>query len=38
MEPTAIPKFVCGLKDSGVSPMCVDVGVSFVANIINPSI
>lgn len=27
MEPTAIPKFVCGLKDSGVSIVCVDVGV-----------
>lgn len=27
MEPTAIPKFVCGLKDSGVLMVCVDVGV-----------
>lgn len=29
MEPTAIPKFVFGLKDWGVSPVCVcvDVGV-----------
>lgn len=27
MEPTAIPKFVCGLKDSGVSMVCVGVGV-----------
>lgn len=23
MEPTDIPKFVCGLKDSGVSMVCV---------------
>lgn len=27
MEPTAIPKFTCGLKDSGVSMVCVGVGV-----------
>lgn len=30
MEPTAIPKFMCGLKDSGVSMVCVDVGVFFL--------
>lgn len=29
MEPTAIPKFVCGLKDSGVL-VCVDVVVFFL--------
>lgn len=39
MEPTAIPKFMCGLKDSGVSMVSVDVGVCyFLSNIINFSI
>lgn len=27
MEPTAIPTFLCGFKDSGVPIVCVDVGV-----------
>lgn len=30
MEPTAIPKSVCGVKDSGVLMVCVDVGVFFL--------